>query len=78
MFIKILCSSKPLSSILNTRGHAKYILLNNQQFMTQPTLINLHPKKYIEGLAQTAHNVPRKSPYGPILVETSRTIIGPK
>ena len=27
---------------------------------------------------QPAHNVPRTSSYGPILVETSRTIIGPK
>ena len=50
VFIKFLCFNKSLSSIANTRDHVKCISLNNQQCMTQSTLINLHPNKYIEGL----------------------------
>ena len=41
---------KSLSSIANTPDHIKCIYLNNQQCMTQPTLINLRPNEYIEGL----------------------------
>ena len=50
LFIGLLCFSPSLSSIVNTPDHVKYISLNNQQYMTQPTLINLHPSEYIEGL----------------------------
>ena len=39
-----------LASIVNTPNHTKYISLNNQQCMTQPTLINPHPNEYIERL----------------------------
>ena len=31
-------------------GHVKCILLDNQQLMTQPALINLHPTEYMKGL----------------------------
>ena len=30
-------------------NHTKCVSLNNQQCMTQPTLINLHPNKYSQG-----------------------------
>ena len=45
-----MCFSKCLSSIANTPDLVKCISLNNQQCMTQPTFINLHPNNYIEGL----------------------------
>ena len=38
--------SRCLASIVIVPGHTKCIFLNNQQCMTQPTLINLHPNKY--------------------------------
>ena len=50
VFIGLLCFSKALSSNSNTPEHVKCIFLNNQQCMTQPTLINFYPKEYIEGL----------------------------
>ena len=50
VFIGLLCFSKYLFSIANTPDHVKCISLNNQQCMTQPALINLHPNEYIEGL----------------------------
>ena len=34
-----------LTSIVNACNHAKCISLNDQQCMTQPTLINLHPNE---------------------------------
>ena len=30
-------------SIVNASNHTKFVLLSNQKYMTQPTLINLHP-----------------------------------
>ena len=39
-----------LTSIVNASNHAKCVSLNNQQCMTQPTLINLHPNQYSQGL----------------------------
>ena len=39
-----------MSSSVNTADHVKCISLRNQQCMAQPTLINLHPNEYIEGL----------------------------
>ena len=50
MFIGFLRFRKSLSSIVNTPGHVKFILLNKQQLMTQPALINLHPTEYMKGL----------------------------
>ena len=44
-----MCLSKSFSSIA-TLDHVKCKSLSNQQYMTQPTLINLHPNEYIEGL----------------------------
>ena len=35
-----------LTSIVNVFNHTKCVSLNNQQCMTQPTLINLHPNEY--------------------------------
>ena len=35
-----------LVSIVNASNHKKCISLSNQKFMTQPTLINLHPNEY--------------------------------
>ena len=35
-----------LVSIVNASNHTKCISLSNQKFMTQPTLINLHPNEY--------------------------------
>ena len=37
-------------SIGNASNHTKYIFLNNQQRMTQPTLINLHPNEHSQEL----------------------------
>ena len=34
-----------LISIVNASNHTKYISLSNQKYMTQPTLINLHPNE---------------------------------
>ena len=45
MFIGSLSFSGSLANIVNTCGHSKCISLNNQQCMTQPTLINLHPNE---------------------------------
>ena len=44
MFIRL------LTSIVNASNHTKCVSLNNQQCMTQPSLINLHPNKYSQGL----------------------------
>ena len=38
-----------LTSIVNTSYHTKCKFLNNQQWKTQPTLINLHPNEYSRG-----------------------------
>ena len=35
-----------LISIVNATNHAKCVLLSNQKYMNQPTLINLHPNEY--------------------------------
>ena len=39
-----------LTSIVNGSNHTKCLSLNNQQCMTQPTLINLHPNEYTQGI----------------------------
>ena len=39
-----------LTSIVNASIHSKCVSLNNQQYMTQPTLINLHPNEYSQRL----------------------------
>ena len=41
MFIEL------LSNIVNGSNHRKCVSLSNQKRMTQHTLINLHPNKYI-------------------------------
>ena len=46
VLIGFLSFSKFLASIVNASNHAKSIFFNNQQCMTKPTLINLHPNKY--------------------------------
>ena len=49
MFIEL------LSSIVNTSNHTKQVSLNNKQCLTKPTLINLHPNKYSQGLCYYIH-----------------------
>ena len=39
-----------LTSIVNASSHTKCISLYNQQCITQPTLTNLHPNEYGQGL----------------------------
>ena len=39
-----------LTSLANASNHTKCVSLNNQQCMIQPTLINLHPNEYTQGL----------------------------
>ena len=39
-----------LTEIVNASNYAIFLSLNNQQCMTQPTLINLHRNKYTQGL----------------------------
>ena len=39
-----------LTSIVNVSNHAKCVSLSNQKCLTQPTLINLHPNEYTQGL----------------------------
>ena len=46
VFIVLLIFSGFLASIVNAPDHIKFKSLNNQQCMTQPTLVNLHPNKY--------------------------------
>ena len=48
--IGLLSFSRSLAVKINTPHSVKCISLNNQQWMTQPTIINLHPNEYIEGL----------------------------
>ena len=50
VFIELLCFSRSLACIFNTPDHTKFISLNNEQCMTQYTLINLDPNEHIEGL----------------------------
>ena len=49
-FFAILSFSESLANIVNTLGHEKFISLNNQECIAKPTLINLRPIEYIEGL----------------------------
>ena len=35
-----------LTGPVNGSNHTKYFSLSNQKFMTQPTIINLHPNEY--------------------------------
>ena len=35
-----------LTDLVNGSHHTKCVSLSNQKFMTQPTLINLHPNEY--------------------------------
>ena len=39
-----------LTSVVNASNHTKCASLNNQQCMTQRTLINLHPSEYSQKL----------------------------
>ena len=39
-----------LTSIINASNHTKYVSLSNQNYETQPTLINLHPNEYSQKL----------------------------
>ena len=35
-----------LTSIVSSSNHTKCMPLSNKKFMTQPTLVNLHPYEY--------------------------------
>ena len=39
-----------LTSVVNACSHTKCVSLSNQKCKIQPTLINLHPKEYTQGL----------------------------
>ena len=39
-----------LTSILSASNHTKFVSLSNQKFMYHPTIINLHPGEYTQGL----------------------------
>ena len=39
-----------LTGVVNACNHTKCVSLNNQQCVTQPTLINLHPNEYSQEL----------------------------
>ena len=39
-----------LTRIVNGSNHTKCVSLKNQQCITRPTLINLHPNEVIQGL----------------------------
>ena len=39
-----------LTSLVHGSTHTKCVSLSNQKCMTQPTLINLHPNEYSQGL----------------------------
>ena len=38
------------ASIVGASNHTKCLSLSNQNFITQPTLINLHPNEYSQAL----------------------------
>ena len=44
MFIRL------LTALVNGSNHTKCMSLSNQKCMTQPTLINIHPKEYSQEL----------------------------
>ena len=52
-----------ITSIVNVSNNAKYVSLNNQKVTTQPSLINLHPNEYTEGLR-----------YGPFAINLDRWV----
>ena len=39
-----------LTSVVNASNHKKDVSSSNQKCTTQPTLLNLHPNEYIQGL----------------------------
>ena len=50
MFILLLTSLINTCNIVNSSNHTKYVSLSNQKYNLQPTLINLHPNEYSQGL----------------------------
>ena len=62
-FIWLLSFCRSLTTTVNDSNHKKCISLNNEQCMTQPTVINLHPNEYIHRLS-----------YYPFLVNIDRCI----
>ena len=37
-----------LSSLVNASNYTKYVSLDNHQFITEPSIINLHPKNIVK------------------------------
>ena len=50
VFFALVSFSGSLDSKVNACNHIKCMFLSNQPCMIQPTLINLHPNEYIQGL----------------------------
>ena len=50
VYIVLMSFKRSLASIVNTPDHTKGIALNNQQYMTQPTLNYLYPNEYTQEL----------------------------
>ena len=51
VFVVLLGFSKSLVSRVNVPDHVYCTSLDNQQYITQPNLNNLHPNEYIQGLS---------------------------
>ena len=49
VYIGLLSFSGSSATIVSAHDRIKCVSLNNQQCMTQPTLINLHHNQYAEG-----------------------------
>ena len=52
-----------LTGIVSVSNYKKYVLLRNQKYMIQPTLVNLHPNEY----SQEFH-------YYPLVVKLDRCV----
>ena len=50
MLIGLLSFSESLASMANASNFTRWISLNDQPCMTRPTLIDLNPKEYSQGL----------------------------
>ena len=69
-----------LAGIFYTSNHTKYISLNNKQCTTQPTLVNLHPNEYSQGLSYYPFAVDLDKCLGSCntFINLSNRVCGPK
>ena len=49
-FIEKMFIELPIPSVVNASNDTNYVSLNNQKCIIQPTLINVHPNEYTQGL----------------------------